>query len=188
MSQPTQCTVWSHSGTRGKWWQCWRDLFGFAKAFDKVDFMGTLRQFKLFMDPRKRKVERLFDSFLTHIMQSVLVNRVRSYPSNGKAGVPQCSVLGPSFLVLNGDIDKNVSHAFLSSFVGDTRMGSQIASPTNWPGGAIPLGRRQYGTQYRLFELMPYRACYNQEPPSCPGLVVGASFKAKSLSMALESQ
>ena len=45
-------------------------------------------------------------------------------------GVPQGSVIGPQlFLVLIGDIDKEVSHSFLSSFADDTRIGSAISSP-----------------------------------------------------------
>ena len=46
-----------------------------------------------------------------------------------QTGVPQGSVLGPLiFLVLIGDIDKEVVQAFLSSFADDTRVGLGIES------------------------------------------------------------
>ena len=53
----------------------------------------------------------------------VLVNGVLSDPAPVTSGVPQGSVIGPLlFLILIGDIDKNVAHSFLSSFADDTRL------------------------------------------------------------------
>ena len=52
-----------------------------------------------------------------------------STPKQVISGVPQGSVLGPLlFLVLIGDIDKEVATAFLSSFADDTRVGKVIAT------------------------------------------------------------
>ena len=99
----------------------------FAKAFDKVDFGVTLK--KLNDMGIKGKVGSWIYSFLTNRTQTVLVNQCRSQQAEVKSGVPQGSVLGPLlFLVLIGDIDKDVAAAFLSSFADDTRVGSRISS------------------------------------------------------------
>ena len=99
----------------------------FAKAFDKVDFMVTLR--KLNMLGITGNVGRWMHCFLTKRTQQVLVNGERSTPHEVKSGVPQGSVLGPLlFLILIGDIDQEVAQAFLSSFADDTRIGSEIGS------------------------------------------------------------
>jgi hypothetical protein len=97
----------------------------FAKAFDKLDFNITLANLKsLGIDG---KIGRWLQSFLTNRHQSVIVNGVKS---DTAPGIPQGSVIGPLlFLILIGDIDKNVVHSFLSSFADDTRIGMAISSP-----------------------------------------------------------
>ena len=102
------------------------------------------------------------------------MNSVRLDPSPVKSGVPQGSVLGPLiFLVLIGDIDRNVSHAFLSRFADDTRIGSQIASPTDAENLQTDLEAVYQWAEDNnkelnadKFEYMHYGACYNQEAPS----------------------
>ena len=100
----------------------------FAKAFDKLDFNITLQKLKhLGVDG---KVGRWLHSFLTNRHQTVLVNGEKSEPAPVISGVPQGSVIGPLlFLILIGDIDKEVAHAFLSSFADDTRIGKGISTP-----------------------------------------------------------
>ena len=99
----------------------------FAKAFDKVDFMVTLR--KLNELGISGKIGKWIHSFLTNRSQVVLVNNARSKPMSVKSGVPQGSVLGPLlFLILIGDIDQDLARAFLSSFADDTRIGGQIST------------------------------------------------------------
>ena len=77
----------------------------FAKAFDKLDFNITLTKLK---------------ELGRH--QTVIVNDERSEPAPVISGVPQGSVIGHLlFLILIGDIDKNVSHSFISSFADDPK-------------------------------------------------------------------
>ncbi len=93
----------------------------FSKAFDKVDFLITLR--KLNSLGIKGKIGRWIQSFLTGRSQSVLVNGSKSTACDVKSGVPQGSVLGPIlFLILLGDIDQDVLHSFVSSFADDSRV------------------------------------------------------------------
>jgi hypothetical protein len=97
----------------------------FAKAFDKVDFLATMR--KLRNMGISGKLGRWIHSFLTNRTQTVIVNGVKSHPTEVKSGVPQGSVLGPLlFLVLIGDIDQDVTSAFVSSFADDTRVAKGI--------------------------------------------------------------
>ena len=97
----------------------------FSKAFDKVDFLVTLRKIKLL--GVTGNIGKWIYSFLTGRTQTVIVNGMSSSHSDVKSGVPQGSVLGPLlFLILLGDIDKSVSSAFLSSFADDTRIGHRI--------------------------------------------------------------
>ena len=93
----------------------------FAKAFDKVDHAIVLK--KLSLMGVHGKLLNWIESFLTSRSQMVLVNGILSDPAPVMSGVPQGSVIGPLlFLVLIGDIDKDIAHAFLSSFADDTRL------------------------------------------------------------------
>ena len=97
----------------------------FSKAFDKVDFLVTLRKIKLL--GITGNIGKWIYCFLTGRTQTVLVNGIKSDISEVKSGVPQGSVLGPLlFLILLGDIDKSVASAFVSSFADDTRVGHRI--------------------------------------------------------------
>ena len=99
-----------------------------AKAFDKLDFNITLT--KLSRLGINGKVGKWLHSFLTNRTQTVIVNGEKSDPAPVLSGVPQGSVIGPLlFLVLIGDIDKDVYNSFLSSFADDTRVGHGIDSP-----------------------------------------------------------
>ena len=100
----------------------------FAKAFDKVDIGITLHKLKAL--GIRGPLCRWLHSFLTGRSQSVLVDGVKSEPRPVLSGVPQGSVLGPLlFLILIGDIDKDVAHSFISSFADDTRVGHGISNP-----------------------------------------------------------
>ena len=102
----------------------------FAKAFDKLDHGITLRKLKAL--GICGHLGRWIFTFLTNRQQSVIVDGRMSSPKPVISGVPQGSVLGPLlFLVLIGDIDKNIATAFLSSFADDTRVGNGITSPTD---------------------------------------------------------
>ena len=97
----------------------------FAKAFDKVDIGVTMR--KLHALNIRGRLGRWLADFLTGREQCVIVNGKKSGMQPVISGVPQGSVLGPLiFLVLIGDIDKEVVQAFLSSFADDTRVGLGI--------------------------------------------------------------
>ena len=68
-------------------------------------------------------------SFLSGRLQCVLVNGKKSQPKPVLSGVPQGSVLRALlFLILIGDIDKDIETSSLSSFAEDTRVGHAIAS------------------------------------------------------------
>ena len=57
----------------------------------------------------------------------MVVNGVMSKLAAVLSGVPQGSVLGPIlFLIMLANIDKDVVHAFLSSFADDTRVGKSV--------------------------------------------------------------
>ena len=99
----------------------------FAKAFDKVDIGITLTKLKAL--GIHGDLGRWLRSFLTGRSQSVLINGVKSEPRAVISGVPQGSVLGPLlFLILIGDIDRNVVNSFISSFADDTRVGHGVSS------------------------------------------------------------
>ena len=68
-------------------------------------------------------------AFLTNRKQAVVVNGTKSMPADVKSGVPQGSVLGPLFfLVLIGDIDREVAISFVSRFADDTRAVNGIST------------------------------------------------------------
>ena len=99
----------------------------FAKAFDKVDIGVSLQ--KLHTLGIRGKLGRWLFAFLNNRRQAVVLDGKKSQQQQVISGVPQGSVLGPLiFLVLIGDIDKEVVHAFLSSFADDTRVGCGIES------------------------------------------------------------
>ena len=99
----------------------------FAKAFDKVDIGVSLQ--KLHTLGIRGKLGRWLFAFLNDRRQAVVLDGKKSQQQQVISGVPQGSVLGPLiFLVLIGDIDKEVVHAFLSSFADDTRVGCGIES------------------------------------------------------------
>ena len=99
----------------------------FAKAFDKVDFLVTMR--KLHSIGISGKLGHWVYSFLTERKQAVIVNGAKSNLSEVSSGVPQGSVLGPLlFLVLIGDFDKDITSTFVSSFADDTRVAKGISS------------------------------------------------------------
>ena len=57
-----------------------------------------------------------------------MVNGFLSEPAPVISGVPQGSVLGPLlFLILIGDIDKNIAESFISSFADDTRLSRSVS-------------------------------------------------------------
>ena len=102
----------------------------FAKAFDKLDHGVTLAKLRAL--GIKGHLGRWIATFLTNRTQSVVIDGKKSSPKPVVSGVPQGSVLGPLlFLVLIGDIDKEVAEAFLSSFADDTRVGKGIATPAD---------------------------------------------------------
>jgi hypothetical protein len=99
----------------------------FAKAFDKVDFSIVLN--KISNLGINGKLYEWIKSFLTNRYQSVIVNGIKSDPQPMISGVPQGSVLGPLiFLILIGDIDKDIVKAFVKSFADDTRATNAIKS------------------------------------------------------------
>ena len=99
----------------------------FAKAFDKLDLGITLNKLKSL--GINGPLGQWIATFLTNRTQSVVIDGQQSSPRPVISGVPQGSVLGPLlFLVLIGDIDKDVAEAFLSSFADDTRVGRGIVT------------------------------------------------------------
>ena len=99
----------------------------FAKAFDKVDFLVTMR--KLHSMGISGKLGHWIYSFLTNREQAVIVNGITGNIFEVKSGVPQGSVLGPLlFLVLISDIDQGTASTFISSFADDTRAAKGIST------------------------------------------------------------
>ena len=93
----------------------------FGKAFDKLDFKIALR--KLYELGVCGKLFKWIESFLTGRTQKVVVQGQSSNEAAVISGVPQGSVIGPLlFLIMIGDIDKNVVSSSVSSFADDTRV------------------------------------------------------------------
>ena len=98
----------------------------FSKAFDKVDFLITLRKINAL--GIKGKIGKWIQCFLTGRTQSVLVDGEQSKHSPVKSGVPQGSVLGPIlFLILLGYIDQDILSSVVSSFADDSRVTKGIS-------------------------------------------------------------
>ena len=99
----------------------------FSKAFNKVDFLVTLR--KLSQLGVQGTLHAGLASFLTDRVQSVIVDGISSHTCQVTSGVPQGSVLEPLlFLILIRDIDQNVESSFVSSFADDTRIGKAVGT------------------------------------------------------------
>ena len=98
----------------------------FAKAFDKVDHSIVLK--KLSLLGIRGNVLSWIKSFLTNRTQKVMVNGFLSEPAPVISGVPQGSVLGPLlFLILIGEIDRDIAESFISSFADDTRLSRAVS-------------------------------------------------------------
>ena len=99
----------------------------FAKAFDKVDHKIVLTKMKY--TGITGKIYEWLESFLLNRYQSVMVNGITSDPQKVLSGVPQGSVLGPLiFLIMIGDIDKEIVNSIVKSFADDTRATKSIKS------------------------------------------------------------
>ena len=97
----------------------------FAKAFDKVDHNILLHKLKSL--GITGNIGIWISSFLGNRKQFVQIPGGISEIGSVTSGVPQGTVLGPVlFLILIGDITKNLSHSKVSSFADDTRLYSSI--------------------------------------------------------------
>ena len=136
----------------------------FAKAFDKLDIGITLK--KLEAMGIGGHLGQWLQSFLSNRSQTVVVNGVKSSPKPVLSGVPQGSVIGPLiFLILIGDIDKEVATSFISSFADDTRIGHEISSEEDIKALQLDLQAvYQWATNNNMefnsekFELIQYRS------------------------------
>ena len=99
----------------------------FPNAFDNVDYLVKMKKLKGTVI--SGKLGRWLHAFLTNHKQAVVVNGTNSIPADIKSGVLQESVLGPLlFLVLIGDIDREVATLFVSSFADDTRAANGVST------------------------------------------------------------
>ena len=100
----------------------------FAKAFDKVDHLVTMKKLKGM--GISWKLGRWLHAFLSNRKQTVAVIMVRRvYTSRCQVWSSTGSVIGPLlFLVLIGEIDREVATAFVSRFADDTRAANGIST------------------------------------------------------------
>ena len=97
----------------------------YAKAFDKVDH-GILSQ-KIKKLGIHGKLGLWLYNFLCNRTQQVMVDGQYSESYPVISGVPQGTVLGPLlFLIMIGDVDKDLQSSTLSSFADDSRLKKKI--------------------------------------------------------------
>ena len=102
----------------------------FAKAFDKVDHGILLHKLRRFGITGKLGV--WFHQFLTNRTHYVRLPGGVSPHSTVLSGVPQGTVLGPLlFLIMISDIDKDIKSSTLISFADDTRLYTNVDSPSD---------------------------------------------------------
>ena len=97
----------------------------FAKAFDKVDHEILME--KLAENKIKCKLGKWIREFLRNRKYRVIVNGEISEEQEVKSGVPQGTVLAAIlFLIMIGDIDKDIISCIVSCFADDTRNSKHI--------------------------------------------------------------
>ena len=97
----------------------------FAKAFDKVDHNILME--KLAKNKIKGKLGRWIREFLRNRKYRVVANGEISEEQEVRSGVPQGTVLAAIlFLIMIGDIDKDIMRCIVSCFADDTRNSKKI--------------------------------------------------------------
>merc|ERR1711867_148486 len=118
----------------------------FAKAFDKVDHEILME--KLAENKIKGKLGKWIREFLRNRKYRVIVNGEKSEEQDVKSGVPQGTVLAAIlFLIMIGDIDKDIISCIVSCFADDTRNSKQIRTEEDKKAMQDDLNRIY---QYRL--------------------------------------
>ena len=98
-----------------------------SKAFDKVWHDGLI--FKLKQNGISGSILKLFESYLSHRKQRVVLNGATANYADIKSGVPQGSVLGPLlFLIYINDLEENVKSQ-IRFFADDTMLFSIVDKP-----------------------------------------------------------